>query len=384
MKKTGYPLFFLDQGEFLGGAERFLLDFLNTLKPSDLKSITPIVIGAQSDAYRDQIKKIKIINFSYPSVRGSLIKKCIALFRILLKASQLKTCFPKKGHFIIFSNSPRTHFVMYLARVIFRVPGKWICMFHDFTLPPFLLKQISSAADVLMANGEPMNAWLEAQLYAKDLKKIQHVSNGIDFKKIPPPRISLEIKKILILGRIDPRKGQMYALQAANIVQQKYPNVIFSFVGSPVPGDARTQSYDQKLHRYKREHKMKNVTFVSEVATPFQTLLAADLVLFLPTEPETFGRVVIEALALGKLVLAFDETGPREILHAFIASLKNTSHTLITPSKNVKALAAKILYFMEHAEEAQKIMKSAQAFVKKKYCLKTTKRRLLNIFETTP
>lgn len=378
-KSKKLPVFFLDQGEFLGGAERFLLDFLTSLDDLDLEKINPTVIGAKSDAYREGIKNIKIIDYSYPSVRGGKIKKFFAIFKLLIAAWRLKNLFPYRGKFTVFSNSPRTHFVMYMVRVIFRKKGRWVCMLHDFTIPNFLLTRISRAADVLIANGEPMKLLLRDKIRVKDFEKIKEVSNGLDFQKIPLPRIPNGLRKVLVLGRIDPRKGQIYALQAADILHKKYVDIEVSFVGSPVEGDTRTQEYAKKLREYRRINKVEDIKFLPEVRDPFKVIQDSDLVLFLPTEPETFGRVVIESMALGKLIIAFNETGPREILNAFEQSLRNVHHSLLVPPKNAQGLADRIQFFYEHFFEAQKFMEKSRKFVEKRYNLKETKQRLMII-----
>ena len=370
-------VFFLDQGEFLGGAERFLLDFFSTLNTHDLEQINPIVIGGQSPAYRDRIKHLNIIDFTYPSVRGGRVKKIFALFRLVLAAWKLKKLFPKDRDFVIFSNSPRTHFAMYLARTLFRVKGQWICMFHDFTIPDFLLKKICRSTDVLIANGEPMKTYLEKKLPTKDYQKTKEIYNGINFAKIPPARVPNGLRKILVIGRIDPRKGQIYALQAADIVHQKYLHIEFAFVGSPVAGDSRTQAYDKKLREYRRINNMENIKFIPEVKDPFKTISEYDAVLFTPTEPETFGRVVIEALALGKLVIAFDETGPREILNAYINFLGVHSNLLLVPQKDTGVLAERINYFVKNFSEAKPFMERGREFVESRYSLEETKQKIL-------
>ena len=380
-KKLPLPVFFLDQGEFLGGAERFLLDFFTTLKEEDLKKIEPIIVGAKNESYQEQIKHLKRQDFYYPSVRGGKLKKFTALFRLLVASWRLKRLFPKEEPFIIFSNSPRTHFVMYLARVFFRTKGKWICMFHDFTIPKFLLKRIGQTADILIANGEPMKTFLKNNLSHPDQKKIKVMYNGIDFSAIPETKVPNGLRKILSIGRIDPRKGQIYALQAADIVHKKYLHIEFGFVGSPVVGDSRTQDYDKKLREYRRINKMENIKFIPEVADPFETILKYDAILFTPTEPETFGRVVIEALALGKLVIAFDETGPREILNAYADFLGVCSSLFLVPRKDAGALAERIQYFVKNFSEAKPLMERGREFVKSRYSLEKTKMKMMEILK---
>ncbi len=391
-QKTKMITFFLDQGEFLGGAERFLIDFLKSLDEADKKRINPVVVGGKDKKYRELLLGISFEDFDYPSVRGNVFQKFMAVFRLISAAWKLKKLAEKNEVRCFFSNSPRTHFVMFLAKTIFRIPGKWICMFHDLTVPDFLLRQIALRADVLVANGIPMQKKLKACISQVCCKKIEIISNGIDSYIAPKASIPKEIKNILVLGRLDPRKGQMFALEAADLLKERYPDVKFTFVGSSVVSDLRTVEYEKKLLDFVKTRELSNVEFVPEVENPFEVINESALVLFLPTEPETFGRVVIEALALGKLVLAFDEVGPREILKEYEEFLgKCESHSLTkreshpptgdlrVKCRNSKILAKQIEYFLENPSLISFYTKRGRAFVEGRYSLERTKKGLVGV-----
>lgn len=166
--------FFLDQGEFLGGAERFLIDFLKNLTPAEQQKINPIFVGGKNPGYRNLLSdssrsSIEVIPFDYPQVRGNIFIKFLRIFPLIFKARTLTKLAQEKGASQFFSNTPRTHFVMFLARKIFGLKGKWICIFHDFTTRPnFLLKMICNEATVLVANSLPTRSFLRK----KSLKKI--------------------------------------------------------------------------------------------------------------------------------------------------------------------------------------------------------------------
>ncbi len=370
---------FLDQGEFLGGAERFLIDFLKSTNDLEKKLMNPILVGAKNPKYRNLVADIPHEDFSFPSVKGGLIKKGVASSKLILAAYKLKQLSKKKNANVFFTNTPRTHFVMFLAKKIFHISGKWICMFHDFTVPNFLVRNISRHADVLIANGVPLRNFLRERINSKNYEKIRIVENGIDFTSIPTARSVSQIKNILIIGRIDPRKGQMHVLEVADKAQTTYPNLKFTIVGNSVKEDLSTIAYEKKLHRFVKFRRLKNINFISEVNDPFTEINKSDLVLFLPTEPETFGRVVTESLSQGKLVIAFDETGPREILKSYEQFLDNPKTSLLVESLNTKALTEKIEFFINTSEQLQFFTNRAREFVEKKFSLTETKKLLLTI-----
>ncbi len=370
---------FLDQGEFLGGAERFLVDFFQNLNSLEKKQISPLILGGKSQKYQKFMAGVPIEDFTFPSVKGNIFYKFFAIFHLLWTAWKLKKVIHSKKTRTIFSNTPRTHFVMLLAKSIFGIKGRWVCMFHDFTVPKFLVKAIGNTADVLIANSMPTRNFLRNCIANKNYDKIQIVENGIDFTQIPNPICPKEIKNILILGRIDPRKGQFFALEAADILQKTHPNLNFTFVGNPVASDPATLKYQKKCQDFVRFRKLKNVQFVPEVENPFETILKFDLALFLPTERETFGRVVIEALALGKLVLSFDMTGPRETLKNYEHFLRYPKTSVLIEGQNAKALAEKIAFFVDHPSEIKLFTEKARPFVEKNFSLEETRKRLVGI-----
>lgn len=206
------------------------------------------------------------------------------------------------------------------------------------------------------------------------------IENGVDFSNIPQEKIPTQIGKILMLGRIDPRKGQVFAIKAA----EKLPDCTFSVVGSPVEGNESTMKYAEEIKAMVHEKNLANVSFSPEVSDPFSEILKHDLVLVLPTDPETFGRIVIESLALGKIVLSFDETGPREILQNFYQFLgqKNIyleQNPFLVKSKDAVDLVRKISFFIKNQEKIGLFAGAAREFVQKNYNLSETKKRFLGL-----
>jgi glycosyltransferase involved in cell wall biosynthesis len=381
MKNT----FFLDQGETLGGAERFLLDFFSSLNRAEIRRLHPMVVGGQAEAYKNLLPtEIEIVDFQFPSVRGGPLRKIIACIKIFSAARKLAQTVRKHNATRIFSNTPRTHFVMLLAQKIFGVQSLWVAYFHDFTTRPnFLLRNICKNADFLLVNALPTRKFLRDRIPEYLYEKIKIVENGLDFSVIPAPQPAQKIEKILCLGRLDPRKGQKFFVETAAILQKTNPDLYFFIVGDSFEQDPRTTQYEREIKTFAAENKLHNVHFLPGVPDPFPVIQEADMLVVLPTEPETFGRVVIEALACGKLVLAFDETGPREILQQYESFLRTQKIplpiALRVEKQNPHALAEKIKFFAEHPDTVPPLTTQARAFVEKNFSLSDTKKRLLNV-----
>ena len=377
------PIFFLDQGETLGGAERFLLDFFEILSAREIEKLSPILVGGKNPQYREILRReIPVEKFDFPSVGGGIFQKILAIFKIFSAARKLKKLAKKNGARVFFSNTPRTAFVIFIAKKFFRLRGKWICFFHDFTVRPrFLLRAICSSAEILCANSVATRNFLRKKIAKKNFSKIKIIENGLDFSKIPqfsPPK---KIEKILILGRIDPRKGQFFAAAAAEILREKKFN--FFVVGQNFAADPRTVEYEKKIRDFCAEKNLQNFHFLPAIKNPFDAIGDADAVLLLPTEPETFGRVAIEALAANKLVIAFDEIGPAEILRSFenfCADGKFKIEFTFRCEKSARALAKKILFFAENPQNLQ-FCKLGRDFCEQNFSIFETKKRMRAILE---
>ncbi len=130
------------------------------------------------------------------------------------------------------------------------------------------------------------------------------IPNGIELEHFHP-RVS-PIKKycdgklnILFVGRLEKRKGLGYLLKAYQQVKKEVPDSRLIVVG---PGTRLRNKYE----KYVRQNDLKNVEFVGHVSYDelpryYQT---ADVFCSPATGRESFGIVLLEAMALGKPIVA--------------------------------------------------------------------------------
>jgi glycosyltransferase involved in cell wall biosynthesis len=119
-------------------------------------------------------------------------------------------------------------------------------------------------------------------------------------------RFDEEALNVVFVGRINHRKGLDIFLRALHQATEAVPHLKGWVVGT---GDVETyrQLADDLGVR-------ERVEFLGEKENPFPEMKQADLFV-LPSRSEGFPNVLLEAMALGRPVLAADcETGPREIL----------------------------------------------------------------------
>lgn len=181
---------------------------------------------------------------------------------------------------------------------------------------------------------------------------------GIDLQRFRPsaPEIAkFKDKKINILfvGRLDKRKGIEYLLKAFSRLSQLQPNIRLIIVGD---GPQR-----QKAKDYVREEELKNVVFTGSVTRrdlPFH-YATGDIFCSPATHGESFGVVLLEAMAAGLPVIAFDNPGYRNLFPDF-------ARGFLVPNKNVSALTQAILILVTNSrlrrELGQKNRRYAKGF----------------------
>jgi phosphatidyl-myo-inositol alpha-mannosyltransferase len=152
----------------------------------------------------------------------------------------------------------------------------------------------------------------------KGIKKPKAViPNGIDLAKFNPkvPKIKkfLDGKiNILFLGRIEERKGLMYLLKAYKLLEKKLgadwmaKNLRLIVVGE---GPLEDESKD-----FVAENNLKNVVFIGQIVEPASYYSTCDIYCAPAIYGESFGIVLIEAMATKKPVVAFANAGYKTVL----------------------------------------------------------------------
>jgi len=205
-------------------------------------------------------------------------------------------------------------------------------------------------------------------------RKIIIIPNGVDLTRfntrVSPLRKFADKKiNILFVGRLTKRKGLIYLLRAFRILKKKYPNIRLIVVGD---GDQK-----RKAKEFVRLHRVKDVFFagaVSDKLLPFY-YASADIFCSPATEAESFGIVLLEAMATGLPVVAFANTGYKQVLKGF-------GERGLVPSKNVKSLAGKIESLIEGKELRKDLAAWGQKEVKK-YSWKKVSSRVLAFYKIT-
>lgn len=166
-------------------------------------------------------------------------------------------------------------------------------------------KSILKYLDALTAVSEP------AAEYVKQLTKhkVEIIPNGIDLSKYKPKRTPpMSAPTIFYVGRLEKRKGVKYLLRAFQKLQEQLPAAQLIIAGD---GPER-----ERLEQMVEELAVNHVDFLGyiEEAEKIHLMQSVDLFCAPAMYGESFGIVLLEALACGVPIVAGSNPGYASVL----------------------------------------------------------------------
>ena len=129
---------------------------------------------------------------------------------------------------------------------------------------------------------------------------------------------------VLTPGRFVEKKGHKYLIEAVNLLNKKYSNFIFLFVGRG------------PLENSLKEKIPTNIKFISEMQHSELMKLYREIdLIVIPSVYEAFGLVVGEAMIMGKGIIATEVDG-------IVEMVDHEKEGLLVPPKDSEALAKAI------------------------------------------
>lgn len=177
-----------------------------------------------------------------------------------------------------------------------------------------------------------------AASFAKTIFGIDSViiPNAVSVEAMQHKPIVYKTPHIVFLGRLVERKGCQYLLAALKQLQVQYRGRYKVTIAGKGPLSEKLQAYTQK-------HHIQNVHFTGFLAEADKPALlaSADIAVFPSTGGESFGIVLIEAMAAGsRVVLGGNNVGYQSVL--------SDHPDLLVDVQDTRGFANRLQYFLEH------------------------------------
>ncbi len=206
---------------------------------------------------------------------------------------------------------------MLSAQILSRSKGINIATFHA-KLPETVMSR--TMAKVITPYTKPILKYIDAFTAVSDAAAeyvssltdapVAIIPNAVDDRFRPPAHFNdnRPEKTILYVGRIEGRKGVKYLLHAFRVLQKTRPDVSLILAGHGVDRE--------KMEALAEDLDLKNVSFLGYVSDEekIKLLRSSDLFCAPSLFGESFGIVLLEAMASGLVTVAGDNPGYESVM----------------------------------------------------------------------
>ncbi len=359
----------------LGGGPRHVLGLIKHID-KNLFDVYVICPSGYLSAEAKQINGVTVINVAMRSKFD-----LVSLWQIKQAINKIRAEKDPFGPLIVHTHGSRAGF---LGRIAAPLKAKRVYTEHRFDADYHLKNQINEwlqrkilsaqnhRSQLIIAVSNSVKDFLVRNNFAPE-EKIRVIPNAINLTNEKPKHIIAKNLTAPIIGNIanlNYQKGQIYLINAMPIILKKYPMATLEIIGE---GDERKilESEIKKLRLQKHISLLGNKNKVEKYLQHWTVFV-------LPSIAETFGIVLLEAMAYGLPIVATKVGGiPDVIIHK--------KNGLLVEPKNEKALAKAILEVLDHPPLAAKFKREGFSRVKNfdwKEIIKKLEQEFIELFNS--
>ncbi len=305
---------------FIGGAENILLTSASGLQRMGIKAY----LACPNGPLRDRADALGLttipLALSRMRISANPLKLAGYLRSWLNYSRRLETICQQHEIELVHVHHPVT--ALYCSRVVKRLALPLVLHLHEG--PPgrplykIALKQAAKLATRIIcvsAAGQKLLA-----LAGADESRSLIVHNGVrdDFlrysRDLPKPSDRTSGPRIAVIGMIEKRKGQDIFIQAAAMVLKIYPDAVFEIIGDTPTND--TTHYKGTLTK-----QIQNLGLIACVRISayrddiIDCMLSHDIIVSSSIGLESLSLVMLEAMALGRVIVSSDIGGICEVVN---------------------------------------------------------------------
>ncbi len=329
----GMRVLYVNQTADVSGAERSLLTLLGGLE-GEVERLVACPGGTLAELLAQAGIEREPILGTQASFRLHPLHTSRGLAEIARSSLQVRGLARRRAPALIHANTTRAALLALLAR---RARPPVLAHVRDWApegrFSRAVLGVVARRADLVVAN----SAYIARQFDGLPLRRpLRVIHNPVDLGKFDPGRADRAAARrefglaegavaLAVVAQLTPWKGQDDAIRALAGLRESGRDATLLLAGSAKFAGAGTQfdnrAYERQLHELAAQLGVAaHVRFLGERDDVPHVLAATDLLL-LPSWQEAFGRIAIEALAMGVPVAATETGGPAEIVRPGVDGL---------------------------------------------------------------
>ena len=291
-----------------GGAERTTIDIAEALVEQGARAL----VASEGGRMASELQAVGGVLIPFPAAA----KNPIAMFFNMRKLARLII---RERVDIVHARSRAPAWVsLYAAHAAER---PLVTTYHGAYSGRSALKlgynSVMARGDVVIANSN-YTAGEIARLYPYAKSKLTVIHRGTDLRAFSPGsiehnrvarlrdawKVAPHERVVLLAARLTGWKGQKVLIEAASFMRSRgFADVKFVLAGDAQGRDGYVRELDQMIARLNLKDVVLRVGHCSDMPA---ALLAASVVAVPSTEPEAFGRIAVEAQAMGAMVVVSD------------------------------------------------------------------------------
>ena len=336
----------------IGGVDSVILQLIRGLKCTDIEFVVLIPLGSPYvNCYKDLEAKVVSFNFSVFSKTASLIDLLKPFIQFLPSVIRVIRLLQSEQINLVHSHKINV-LVGDIAAKLSGVPA--IHTIHEVATGPLWPYRIFSWIIRFTCQAIIILCDASGNLIAEDwrnLARVHKIYNGVDTTIFAPGLshgqalkeelgINRDAIVVTAMSRIQDTKGLEYYIDAAANVLRTCQNVVFLMVGDTISDKPEFIAYKESLQRKVQLHNMGERFIFTGIRSDVIEVLAATDIFVLSSVFDILPTAVIEAMSMGKPVVATSVGGVPEILKDGITGIIVPPRSSLDLAKGIKCLIA--------------------------------------------
>lgn len=291
-----------------GGAERTTVDIAKGLTDAGARA----VVASEGGRLVAELQAKGGLWLPFPAASKNPLAMALNIRKLVLLCRH-------EGVDLIHARSRAPAWVALAAARLLKIP--FVTTYHGSYYSRLGMKtlynSVMARGDIVIANSHYTADLIRAKHgFAAD--RIRVVHRGTNFASFAPGAVATERiqalrtgwgvephqRIVLLPGRLTGWKGQRVLIEAARLMAEAGDgDTAFILAGDHQGRDAYVRELDQQIAKAGLEGRVRRVGHCTDMPA---ALLAASVVVVPSTEPEAFGRVAVEAQAMGAPVIVSD------------------------------------------------------------------------------